>query len=101
DQASNGTVWTVVWDQCHAAPLCSACLPACTATSVPALEMWDGELEPGASSLAQAGAVAVGGLGFNCGQMLTSSNGGANWHQELSVDDVCNTATGTCGGDGS
>ena len=101
DQTSNGTVWTVVWDQCHAAPLCSACLPACTSTSVPALEMWDVELVPGASSLAQAGAVAVGGLGFNCGQMLTSSDGGQTWHQELSVDDVCNTAPGACGGNGS
>lgn len=101
DHTSGGTVWTVVWDQCHAPPLCSACLPACTATSVPALEMWDVELLPGAASLATAKAVSVGGYGTNCGQMLVSANGGLTWSQELSVDDVCNTATGACAGNGS
>ncbi|HZF09938.1 MAG TPA: YCF48-related protein [Thermoanaerobaculia bacterium] len=98
DATSGGATWEVVYDVCLAPPLCSACAPnPCSTTT--RLELWDVELVPGATSLAQAEAVAVGGYGNQCAVHLASQDGGSTWHQELTVDDPCSSST--CPGTGT
>jgi len=98
DSTSGGTTWDVVYDVCQAPPLCSVCAPnPCAATS--RLELWDVELVPGATSLAQAEAVAVGGYGNQCAIHLSSQDGGSTWHQEFTLNDPCSAST--CPGTGA
>ena len=101
-RTTDGTNWRVEWDFCFEPPLCSGCAPVPPVPPVAGcsnnFEIWDVEIVAGAASVGTADVVAVAGFGNQCGQILTSQDGGVNWGQELNVDDFCNQQTGACGG---
>lgn len=103
-RTTDGFNWSVAYDFCFAPPLCSQCAPSAPIPPVAGcangFEIWDVEIVPGATSVATAEVIAVGGFGNQCGQFLTSQDGGKTWGQEWNVDGLCNTQVAACGGSG-
>ncbi len=95
DAMNGGLDWQLTFDLCSLGIgwLCSPC----TGPECDEFEIWDVEFFP-TSSPYTAEALAVGGFGNQCGQILHGINGGASWTQEFSSCDPCIASTCPCDG---